>query len=453
MRRPALALLALCSLLAVAPSAGARTAAAPPARQYSAAVLRSHTFVLPAGTTHFALHWRRSPGARIVFRLSRDGRRFGRVRSVLLDELAEGRGGREVYGSVTLARGARAVRVLVSRPVRRVSLLTLREGHSTRAAPVASAASISQPPIVLRAGWGADERLRFDSSGKETWPPAFYPVQKLIVHHTASQNDDPDPAATIRSIYYYHAVTQGWGDIGYNFLIDEAGRIYEGRHTFDPPSASPPGEDGRGYGVTGAHAYGYNSGTVGIALLGTLNNQDATPAARSALESLLAWESDRHGIDPQGASLYVNPVNGTQATFPNIAGHRDVGATECPGGAFYATLPTIRGDVAALVGGSAPPPTATTGTASSVRTTSATLNGSINPRGQPTSYSFDYGTTTSYGRSTLTASAGSGTGPVAVSSPVSGLTRSTTYHFRLVAIDGQGRRYPGGDASFHTTRK
>ena len=222
--------------------------------------------VLPAGTTHFALHWRRSPGARIVFRLSRDGRRFGRVRSVLLDELAEGRGGREVYGSVTLARGARAVRVLVSRPVRRVSVLTLREGHSTRAAPVASAASISQPPIVLRAGWGADERLRFDSSGKETWPPAFYPVQKLIVHHTATQNDDPDPAATIRSIYYYHAVTQGWGDIGYNFLIDESGRIYEGRHTIDYPlGASPTEEDSRGYGVTAAHAYGYNSGTIGIA--------------------------------------------------------------------------------------------------------------------------------------------------------------------------------------------
>jgi N-acetylmuramoyl-L-alanine amidase len=53
-------------------------------------------------------------------------------------------------------------------------------------------------------------------------------VQKLIVHHTATQNNDPDPPATIRSIYYYHAVTQGWGDIGYNFLIDEAGNLYEG---------------------------------------------------------------------------------------------------------------------------------------------------------------------------------------------------------------------------------
>jgi uncharacterized protein with LGFP repeats len=213
-----------------------------------------------------------------------------------------------------------------------------------------TASAVPQPPVIPRSGWGADESLRFDSSGNEIWPPAFYPVQKLIVHHTATQNNDPDPAATIRSIYYYHAVTQGWGDIGYNFLIDEAGNVYEGRysHTY-APGESPTGQDLSGNGVTGAHAQGYNSGTVGIALLGTLTNLDATPAARSALESLLAWEADEHGIDPQGSALYTNPVSGTQATFPNIAGHRDVNSTECPGGTFYATLPTIRSDVAARI--------------------------------------------------------------------------------------------------------
>jgi hypothetical protein len=88
---------------------------------------------------------------------------------------------------------------------------------------------------------------------------------------------------------------------------------------------------------------------VGIALLGTLSNQDATPAARDALERLLAWEADEHGIDPLGSALYTNPVSGQQATFPNIAGHRDVAATECPGATFYATLPTIRSDVAARI--------------------------------------------------------------------------------------------------------
>src|SRR5437879_4018889 len=88
------------------------------------------------------------------------------------------------------------------------------------------------------------------------WPPEFYPIQKLICHHTATQNRDPDPAATIRSIYYYHAVTQTWGDIGYNFLVDESGRIYEGRYSRPyPTGAYPTGEDATGKGVTGAHAY------------------------------------------------------------------------------------------------------------------------------------------------------------------------------------------------------
>ena len=223
---------------------------------------------------------------------------------------------------------------------------------ATTVAPAldATTSAVAQPVVIPRSGWGADESLRFDSSGNQIWPPAFYPVQKLIVHHTATQNNDPDPAATIRSIYYYRSVTQGWGDIGYNFLIDEAGNIYEGRYSRTyAPGESPTGQDLNGDGVTGAHAQGYNSGTVGIALLGTLSNQDATPAARDALERLLAWEADEHGIDPQGSALYTNPVSGTQATFPNIAGHRDVGATECPGGTFYATLPTIRSDVAARI--------------------------------------------------------------------------------------------------------
>jgi hypothetical protein len=156
----------------------------------------------------------------------------------------------------------------------------------------------------------------------------------------------------VRSIYYYHAVTQGWGDIGYNFLVDEAGRVYEGRYSREYPTGeSPTGEDASGNGVTAAHASGYNSGTMGVALLGTLTDRDAAAPARDALERLLAWKADRHGIDPEGSSLYTNPVNGSQKTFANIAGHRDVNATECPGSVFYATLPDLRARVAALIAG------------------------------------------------------------------------------------------------------
>ncbi|MDQ2968061.1 MAG: peptidoglycan recognition protein family protein [Actinomycetota bacterium] len=244
------------------------------------------------------------------------------------------------------------------RSLPRLTLLQLAD-HGPQIGRVArvrlTAGVFPQPVVIARSGWGADESLRFDASGKEVWPAAFYPVQKVIVHHTAGANSDPDPAATIRSIYYYHAITQAWGDIGYNFLIDESGRIYEGRYSRSYAAGeSPTGADLNGNGVTAAHAQGYNSGTVGIALLGTLTNQDATPAARSALEHLIAWIDSSHGIDPQGASLYTNPVSGLQATFANIAGHRDVGATECPGGTFYATLPTLRSHVAALLPSTAP---------------------------------------------------------------------------------------------------
>jgi hypothetical protein len=324
------------------------------AHSASAAVGRVHIFRAPGRVTHLAVHWRGGARAGVRLALSRDGRRFGWSRRVEIDDLSAAHPGRETYGAVIAAPGVRSVRVSARQRLRRLTVLWLDDrGRPVRRSVEAGLASVGyeQPKVIPRIDWGADEAYRFDSSGSEIWPPAFYPVQKLIVHHTATQNNDPDPAATVRSIYYYHAVTQGWGDIGYNFLVDEAGNIYEGRHTFDYASGSSPTEENSaGYGVTAAHVLGYNSGTVGIALLGTLSSQDATAAARDALERLLAWEADHHGIDPQGASLYTNPVNGTEATFPNIAGHRDLAATECPGGALYATLPTIRADIARMLG-------------------------------------------------------------------------------------------------------
>src|SRR4051794_31649281 len=359
-----------------------------------------------------------------------------------------------------VARGVVAVRVRSNRALRRLTVLSLTDRGSPVSRQAASAAAATaQPSVTPRSGWGADESLRYDSTGKETWPPAFYPVQKLIVHHTDTQNNDPNPAATIRSIYYYHAVTQGWGDIGYNFLIDESGRVYEGRHSRTyAPGESPTGQDPNGNGVTAAHAQGFNSGTVGVALLGTLTNQDTTPAARQALEKLLAWEASSHGIDPQGASLYTNPVSGAQKTFPNVAGHRDVNATECPGGVFYATLPAIRSDVAAMIAGSPPPPatvapSVTTRAASSIGSSSATLAGSVNPNGSATTWWFQYGANTSYGSTapSTAASAGSGTSAQPASVSLTGLRRKTRYHYRLVARNPAGTSY-GADRTFSTAR-
>jgi len=227
------------------------------------------------------------------------------------------------------------------------SAVPMSAGTAVASTAVAAPAS---PPVITRAQWGADESLRFAADGTENWPAEYYPVQKLTVHHTASANGDPDPAATVRAIYRYHAIDRGWGDIGYQFLVDEAGHVYEGRHTDDDP-ATPPAFDSSGRAVVGAHVAGWNSGNVGVSLLGTLTDRRPTAAAQRALERLLAYLAARTGISPTGSGTYTNPVDGSTWTGPNIPGHRDFAATECPGGVAYALLPTIRQRVAARIAG------------------------------------------------------------------------------------------------------
>jgi hypothetical protein len=433
---------------AVPIEAHARSSARTAAHVSTAAVASKRTFELTGAATHVALYWRGAPRAHVRVAFARSSDHFGRWHKVVRDEIGEQRRDGRTYGSLMLARRATAVRVATDRPLRRLSVLALTDRGSPRSRSVASAAThFPQPPVVSRAGWGADESLRFDSRGSEIWPPAFYPVQKLIVHHTATINDDPDPAATIRSIYYYHAVTQGWGDIGYNFLIDEAGTVYEGRYARQYATGeTPTGEDLAGNGVTAAHASGYNSGTVGIALLGTLTDRDATVSARDALERLLAWKADRHGIDPKGSSLYTNPVNGTQLTFANIAGHRDVNATECPGGRLYAALPSIRDDVAALIAGSAPdtmppaPPTALVAAAGDAR---VTLDWADNAEGDLAGYDVYRAPATGGPYTKLTT-----TRLTASAYTDSAVTNGTSYYYVVTATDTAGNESAAsGEAS------
>ena len=176
--------------------------------------------------------------------------------------------------------------------------------------------------IIPRAGWGADESLRYDANGKEIWPPEYRPVQKVIIHHTVTQNHEQDPAATVRAIYYYHAITQGWGDIGYNFLVDWHGNVYEGRIG--------------GPNVVAGHALQYNWGSIGIALLGDFSKTDVD---QPALDSLVRVIKDRAAnVDPAGIGFFIDKDN-----VPNICGHRDVLSTECPGDRAYIKIPYIRG--------------------------------------------------------------------------------------------------------------
>lgn len=316
---------------------------------------------LPFPASHVALHWDGHPDATVRAALSADGKTFGDMADVERDEVGEQRRDGRTYGALLSAEGASVIALDSDRVVGRLCVLAMADGErkvERRVVPAGKVAgsAVMQPDIKARSHWGADESLRFTKQGAEIWPPEFHKAQKLLVHHTATKNRDRDPKATIRSMYRYHAVTQGWGDIGYNYLIDEAGVIYKGRHSHAPGSTNDTitGDyhDGTALKVVRAgHAYGFNVGTVGVALLGTLSRQAPTTNARTSLEKFLAWESSVRGLSAEGSSTYTNEVDPSyvKENMPNIAGHRDVNATDCPGGALYDQLPTIRKNVAAQV--------------------------------------------------------------------------------------------------------
>lgn len=182
--------------------------------------------------------------------------------------------------------------------------------------------------IISRAGWGADESLRY-ADGKEKWTPRYRPIEKVIIHHTVTQNNPPDPAASVRAIYYYHAITQGWGDIGYNFLVDWQGNVYEGR--FGGPE------------VVGGHALQYNRGSLGIAVLGEFGSSQVPQPALDAIVRLI--KSRAGHVDPAGIGFFVDRAN-----VPNYCGHGDLLETECPGTHLSGQIPVIRG----LVKGTGP---------------------------------------------------------------------------------------------------
>jgi flagellar hook assembly protein FlgD len=202
--------------------------------------------------------------------------------------------------------------------------------------PVRHLSSATEPTIVTRAQWHAEEDI-------VRAKPLIAPTLKLaIVHHTAGTNTytPAQAAAIVRGIQVYHVQGNGWNDIGYNFLIDRYGTVYEGR------------AGGMTRNVIGAHAQGFNSGSVGVALIGNFTNATPPKAMQDALVKLLAWRLDVAHIDPSGTVAYTSGGNykfkaGKVVTLRAISGHRDTGPSECPGNMAYALLPTIIKRVAA----------------------------------------------------------------------------------------------------------
>jgi uncharacterized lipoprotein YddW (UPF0748 family) len=200
------------------------------------------------------------------------------------------------------------------------TMMNTRDGPTTDEAramilPQEVTSGVPQPRIISRRGWGANESLA-------TREPVYRKPVAFVIHHTVTSNNPEDPAQIVRAILQYHAITRGWGDIGYNYLIDRQGNIYEGRKGGD--------------GVVGIHAGDYNYGSVGIALLGDYRSAEMTPAMKDALVSLMAWEADRFGIHPLESSFFIH------RDFPHILGHRDLWSTVCPGDKVYKLLPELR---------------------------------------------------------------------------------------------------------------
>ena len=235
-----------------------------------------------------------------------------------------------------------------------VEYMNTLDGPEVRYTVPAVASAADAPKIVTRAEWGADESLKSTSGGCQR---VFHPLQQLFVHHTAGSNGDSDPYATMRAVYAYHTQSRGWCDVGYNFVIAQDGTIFEARWARNYAPWEPHNsENASGEAVAGAHVSGYNSGSVGVSLMGNFMNFSLPKAQRASLVDLLAYEAERHDLDPTARHTYRNPDTGTTQGLPVIAGHKDAGQTSCPGDRVYSSLSKIREEVALEMGTVPPTP-------------------------------------------------------------------------------------------------
>ncbi len=202
-----------------------------------------------------------------------------------------------------------------------------------------SAMGVARPGYVSRTGWGNPQ-----GESAPNAPPAYYTANHLVVHHTADSNslgsNEPNWAARVRAEWSFHTYSRGWGDIGYNWLIDPNGVIYAGR-----AGSTDLSRDAVGFHDTA------NYGSMGVSLIGTYSTVSPTTAAQNSLVDLLAWKASQRNIDPLGSSWYYGcsrsnycaPFNSGSVVL-NIAGHRQVtpGHTTCPGDRGIDILPSVR---------------------------------------------------------------------------------------------------------------
>lgn len=206
--------------------------------------------------------------------------------------------------------------------------------------PASTTANNLPVAVSSRADWGADE-------AKLTWKAEYARASFVVVHHTAGTNSYSmdESASVVRAIYHYHAVTLGWGDIGYNFLVDKWGRAFEGR---SGSLAAPSGQMS-----IGAHDRGFNTGTMGISMMGDYSSITPSNATLDTVGKLAGWLLSRAGVSATGSGSFTPTlsngklVKGETITVNRVSGHRDTYPTSCPGDAGYAQLSRIRSAAAA----------------------------------------------------------------------------------------------------------
>ena len=199
--------------------------------------------------------------------------------------------------------------------------LALSAAETSSTTSAAARAATPKPKIFSRAQWGADERLRDHSSLH------YGEVHGGFVHHTVNANrySRSQVPAIIRGIYAYHTQSRGWSDVGYNFLVDRFGRIWEGRYGgVDRP-------------VVGAHTLGYNDDAFAGSAIGNFDIVRPPSRVVRAFARLFAWKLSLHGVRANATHQWI-----TKRYLNAILGHRDVGQTACPGRYLYAKIPRIR---------------------------------------------------------------------------------------------------------------
>ena len=207
-----------------------------------------------------------------------------------------------------------------------ITFFAASEKQRSRIAPASE--QFGKVTVRSRTDWGCP-----DGQGSR-WTPSLTTVTHEIVHHTAGSNTLTDWESEIRNIWYFHTVTRGWGDVGYNFLIDPNGVVYEGR--------------AGGLGAIGAHFSCRNSNTVGVSLLGDFTSVAPTQAALASLDAVLEELARRHALDPSATKVHAP----TTLQLHTVSGHRDANGgtgscstTSCPGDVLYRLLPSIRAEV------------------------------------------------------------------------------------------------------------